>query len=359
MMKQISICSFLILSVLFSLSFFANRLQSQPFYAAAQGVSCSACHLNPAGGGARKTPESSPTFLNDSLSLGADFRATYSNDGDPLTDYTFKAQEQRVYIVAEPAEGIQFSYANESGSTAEVYGIVRSKELWDAYLRVGKFFLPYGLQISDPDNSAYIKTSPFAPKGVGFTMQPGLTDLGLEIGLAPKKSYFLNFSVTNGANKSGSGSAKAVTARIGKIFPVAALGFTGFQNGLPSVSGNETVRYGGFGWFRAGKMVLMGEVGNGYDIESSTQSRKHTTAVYAEVNYKLIGEMDSFSNDLILKGKLDYVRSDKISSEKFRYTLGLEWFLKNHISFEGQYRFLKEKPEVDNDQALLLAHLWF
>lgn len=305
----------------------------------------------------RKISEGSPTFINNTLGLGADLRASYSNDGNPLSDYSFKAQEQRIYLTAEPAESIIFVYANESGSTAEAYGMLQKKEWFDFYLRFGRFFLPYGLQVSDPDNSAYTKTGAFAPKSVGFSLQPGVSDIGLEVGFAPKKLYFLNLSLTNGSNRSGSGSAKAVTGRGGLIFNRLALGVTGFQASVPSVVGQEQVRYGGFGWLCLGSLVLLGEIGQGSDVESSTQTRKFVNAAYAELNYKF-GNPDSYQNDLTFKAKFETLKSEG-ESARHRYTLGLEWFLKSHFSVEGQYRFLRETPETSNDQALVLGHLWF
>lgn len=346
------------LSSIFLLFFFGRNLDARPYYTATRGVSCSACHLNPAGGGVRKVSEGTPTFINDSIAIGADLRGAYSNDGNPLTDYSFKAFEQRFYLMAEPVQGISFAYSNESGSTAEAYGIVQKEEWLNAYLRFGKFFIPYGLQLSDPDHSAYIKTAPFAPKGVGFSLQPGLTDVGIEIGLSPKKVYFLNLAITNGNNKSGSGSAKSVTGRGGFLGRYLGLGLTGFQSTIPSHSGQEQLRYGAFGWGRIGSLAILGEVGQGSEIESSTQTRKNVEAVYAEINY-MFGNIESTQNNLMLKGKFDYSRSDSQSSAKFRYTLGMEWFLKNHLSFEWQYRFLNEKPEIENSQTLFLSHLWF
>lgn len=156
---------------------------AQPYYAAMKGLSCSACHVNPAGAGVRKISEGSPTFINNAIALGADLRGAYSNDGNPLADYSFKALQQRIYLTAEPAESLIFAYSNESGSTAEAYGMLKREEWFDFYVRFGKFFLPYGLQISDPDNSAFIKTGSFAPKSAGFSLQPGLTDTGIEYGL--------------------------------------------------------------------------------------------------------------------------------------------------------------------------------
>lgn len=334
---------------------------AQPYYAAMKGISCAACHINPSGGGARKSREGSPTFINNAIAIGADLRGSYSNRNYPLTDYAFTVGKQRFYIQAEPAEDLVFSYANESGATAEAYGMIQKPEWLNAYARFGRFFLPYGLQISDPDDVAFIKTTPFAPKNAGFTLQPGVSDAGVEVGIAPRKDYFFNMSVTNGLNKTGSGSARAVSGRGGVIFSNASIGVSGFQNAVPSVSGQDEVRYGSFGWVRFGKLVALAEAGQGYTRESSTQTRKNVNAVYAEVDYKF-GARDDYMNALMLKGKFDYSKADvsaTSSDEKYRYTIGLEWFIKNHFSVEGLYRFLREKPEVDNDRALILGHLWF
>lgn len=347
--------AFILTSSLFYRHF--SAVQAQPYYAAVKGVSCSACHVNPAGAGVRKISEGSPTFINNSLAVGADLRSGYSNDGNPLTDYTFKMHEQRFYLMAEPSQNLFFSYSNESGSTAEAYGMIQKEEWGDVYARFGRFFIPYGLQISDPDNSAFTKTNPFSPKAIGFSLQPGVSDIGVEVGLAPKKIYFLNLALSNGANKSGTGSAKAFVGRGGFAFQHGGFGLTGFQGSIPSVAGNEQVRYGGFGWLGFGSLAVLGEIGQGYDLQSSTQSRKYANAAYAEIDYKF-GDPESYENNLMLKSKFDYSKYGD-TSPSYRYTLGAEWFFKSHISFEGQYRFLKETPEIDNDQALVLGHLWF
>jgi len=347
----------IVLYALFCVLACSANILSQPYYAATKGISCSVCHVNPSGAGVRKPTEGSVTFINNAIGLGADLRVGYSNDSAKFQDYSFKSHEQRVYLTAEPIEGVSLAYSNESGSTAEAYGMIQKDDWLYAYVRVGRFFLPYGLQISDPDNSAYIKTTWFAPTNVGFSLQPGLTDLGVEVGFAPKKDYFLNLAVTNGSNKSGSGSAKAITGRGGLIKKHFALGLTGFQGSLPSVAGQEEVRYGGFGWARLGSFVVLGEIGQGSDLASSTQTKKFVNASYAEINYKL-GTADSYFNNLLLKGKFDYSKTEDLSP-LYRYTLGTEWFIKNHFSIEGQYRFLRENPETDNDEALFLTHLWF
>lgn len=332
--------------------------QARPYYAAMKGISCSTCHLNPAGAGVRRASEGTPTFLNNAFTIGVDLRGSYVNDTHPLNDFSFKTLEQRIYLMAEPMDSLFLGYSNESGSTAEAYGMATKEEWFDAYARFGRFFLPYGLQVSDPDNSSFIKSSPFAPKGAGFSLQAGVTDVGVEVGLAPKKKYFANLSVTNGSNRTGSGSAKAVTGRGGLIFENASVGVTGFQSAVPSVSSQEQVRYGLFGWLRAGPVVLMGEAGWGTDVVSSTSAKKNVRAVYLELNWKL-GNPDSYSSNLMLIGKFDYGDSDYQTGARQRYTLGLEWFLKSHLSVGGEYRFVRENPEIENDQALLLAHLWF
>lgn len=104
--------------------------------------------------------------------------------------------------------------------------------------------------------------------------------------------------------------------------------------------------------------MLLAEIGQGYDVQSATQSRKNISAAYVEIDYKL-GIPDSYVNNLMFKGKFDYLDSDYQTDPNSRYTLGVEWFIKRHFSIEGAYRFLREKPETDNDELLFLTHLWF
>lgn len=342
------------LSLVSGILFFPFSVWGQPYYAAKKGLSCAACHVSPSGGGMRLPRETSPGRVNDAVAIGADFRFALKRL-EAASDATFVTARQNLYVLAQPQDQLLLMLANNQGTTAEAYGMLKDPDR-PVYLKAGRFFIPYGLQLADADNSGLTRIAPFAPT-VGFSMAPTQSDSGLEIGLMPKKDYFVNVSLTNGAASGGADSsdAKAVTARWGFIQKAGALGATFYRNKTLGAGGEKEQRYGLFGWTRWGPLVLLGEGGWGLERLLATQERTNLRSLHAELDYDLKPDL------LLLRGRFEHLDPNTAQSgdSRRRLILGSEWFPFSYLAFEAQCRIIEETPRTNNNEGLLLTHFWF
>lgn len=353
----------------------ATAAGARPYYAAKKGLSCAACHIAPSGGGARRPSRDARVRINDTIHLGADFRVLASKSGGPRATPAgapanvsgFDANELVAYLAAMPSENLSLVYANNNGTTAEGYAMWTT-DRWPVpvYARAGRFWLPYGLQTESPTpfspGAPYTRAAAldggFSPPAVDFSMEASAADKGVEVGLNPKKGYFLNLAVTNGATGGGGkagNESKAWTARAGFVAGPLALGVTGFRNHSLAPAGFREERAGVFGWARWRRLAAFGEYGLGVDRPNAGGPRAQKRAGLAELDLDLIEEL------LLLKARYEFVNRDTVSSAnaRRRYSLGLEWLSGENYSAEAQYRILTEPPEVKNNQGLLSAHVWF
>ncbi|MEK7288530.1 MAG: hypothetical protein AAB091_08250 [Elusimicrobiota bacterium] len=304
----------------------------------------------------RKPSASNPTRLSDTVNLGADFRFMLNKkEAGPAA--SFAVVRNAFYVLAVPTPELALLYNNNQGATAEMYALAKLPGDFPAYLRAGRFFIPYGLQLNDPDNSGLTRISPFAPS-VGFSLSPTQSDTGIEFGLAPKSEYFFNLSVTNGAanGAAAASEAKAIAGRWGFVGKTGAMGATFFHHrNSDSAAGQNEIRYGIFGWTRFGMIVFIGEGGWGTNTANAGSAKTHQTAFHGELNYEMA------KDELLLRGQLDNLNPDtkKAGDSRTRYILGAEWFLLKYLSLETQLRIVTETPSVPNNEILALTHVWF
>lgn len=336
--------------------------QSRPYYAAKKGLSCAACHINPAGGGARWPTEKAPVRINDSINIGADFRflGAKSQGGHAANPSSFKSSEIALYVMARPSGELQLVYGNNLGVSAEAYGMWSTERFYGLplYARAGRFWVPYGLQVDDIDQvtAAYIKGVLFSPSA-GFSMTNTQSDNGVEVGLNPKKGYFLNLAVTNGqpAGAQAANESKAWTVRGGIIGKWLGLGATAFRNHPLGVANSLEERAGLFGWTRLWKLALLGEWDWGRNKANAAGTNKYMRAGFAELDAEIVADT------LLLKAKYDFINPNMAvnNNARRRYTGGFEWFITPNSSLEAQYRVLTESPELKNNQGLFAVHVWF
>ncbi|OGS05287.1 MAG: hypothetical protein A3G41_00825 [Elusimicrobia bacterium RIFCSPLOWO2_12_FULL_59_9] len=332
----------------------------RPYYAASKGINCSACHFNPAGGGIRKATQNSPTRINEALTLGADFRFLWKKAERQRAIYNSPPRGTAIYLAAEPSPGVSFVYHANDGITAQAYGLWKSGDefpLPSFYVKAGKFFLPYGLQSEDPDDSAFIKNSaPFvSASGVGFGMKSGQSDSGVEIGLSPKKGFFANAAYTNGGANNTAG-AKALAARLGIIRDIFMLGGGAFKNttGIASTDRKE-LRYGPMAWLKLGPVVVMGEGAFGVNQALSNNARTRFQGTLLEINYAPRPKV------LLLKGRFDTMNPDVSAGgdDQQQFSLAAEWFVAPYCSVTPEFRVRRLRPRQPDNQASLSAHFWF
>lgn len=333
-----------------------SSLLAQPYYSAKKGINCSACHVNPAGTGMRIPSPSNPTKINDAISFGADFRFLFSKVQGG-SDSTFAVARNALYLLAEPVPSLSLLYNYNEERTAEMYALAKMPGDLPAYLRAGRFFVPYGLQLNDPKNSGLTRIAPFSPTA-GFSLSPTQSDTGVEFGLSPKSGGFFNLSITNNAPNSGGANtnSKALTGRGGFVAKPGTLGATFFRGKNSDAStGRLEERYGLFGWTRFGPLILVGEGGWGVNTSNADSTKTRLQAVSAEVDYELLEET------LLVRGIFDHLdpNTTQAQDSRSRYIFGAEWFALKYLSLETQIRILTETPSISNNEALALTHIWF
>ncbi|MBF0350481.1 MAG: hypothetical protein HQM11_05585 [SAR324 cluster bacterium] len=222
--------------------YFCSILWAEPYIAIREGYKCSKCHVNITGGGKRtdfgniyvqtrlpqyfvqwaspgdqtepveeelssaqkkkkeEQPEEIPPQqnlyngnVNDFFSIGGDIRAELRYLEEPGQDKThgFKLSKTLLYYRIDFIPDQAFLYVDQSdvANIRENFAMFRGTE-YDAYLKVGRMFLPSGFRLQDDD--AYVRAVS------GFTY--GLSDEGFEVGVEPGPFSF-SLAVTNGGTE--------------------------------------------------------------------------------------------------------------------------------------------------------------
>lgn len=186
-----------------------TRAHAEPYLAVRAGVNCSACHVNPTGGGKRTDfgalyaqttlasarinlgagPILSSTDapggaapwtgrVTDWLAIGANLRATEQRTKIPDAATLAVSQTQaRLYVELKPIGDRLVLYADQRVSPSPTTNREAYALLWfadrRAYLKGGRMFVPFGLRIED--DSAFVRQV----SGVNFNS----SDNGLEGGV--------------------------------------------------------------------------------------------------------------------------------------------------------------------------------
>lgn len=209
------------------------EVRAEPYLAVRTGLKCSACHVNPTGGGMRNAFGSTYAFtqlsahrlgletfdpaeltaLTSRLSVGADVRVSASaqrleNQGD---DFRFNRDRVGAYANVALVPGRVELYLDEQLAP----GSAQSREAWalvrplagSFYVRAGRFFLPYGWRLED--DTAFIRQA----TGINFAT----SDDGIEIGAEPGP-WTLDLAYTNG-NGGGSenNAGKQYSLRVERV----------------------------------------------------------------------------------------------------------------------------------------------
>jgi len=188
---------------------FCVGASAEPYLAFKNNLPCSACHVNPIGGGARTTygayygtqllPEtggSNTLFdagnLSETFRIGADFRGNYEQTNRDKGDdsKTFETQTGQVYLVFQPKDSRFTLYVDEQvapGGALNREAFILTKLGDNNYVKAGKLMLPYGIRLED--NSAFTRQA----SGINFHN----SDSGVELGLQYAHGI-INFAISNG-----------------------------------------------------------------------------------------------------------------------------------------------------------------
>jgi hypothetical protein len=184
---------------------------AEPYLAFKTNNDCSACHVNPTGGGARNAygsyygsqvlpaePDNQNVLdggqITENIRLGSDFRFNLSYLDQEAADESkgFNTEYGQIYVALKPKGSRFTAYFDQqivpgSSLTREAFLMARFNQRH--YLKAGKFIVPYGIKLQDDD--AFIRQA----TQINFDT----SDSGVEWGMNHNK-LFWQFAVTNGSS---------------------------------------------------------------------------------------------------------------------------------------------------------------
>ncbi|HET7497516.1 MAG TPA: hypothetical protein VFM00_04390 [Candidatus Eisenbacteria bacterium] len=313
-----------------------------PLYASREGDVCQTCHVDPNGGGIRNEfgfsyeknrhstePEerwASMTVkpkLNDWITLGVDLRTMYiashrNGGGRTLETSTFFPMDGQVNIAIMPHEHLTLVASQglvvdlpgvPTGYVArEIYGMLEGLP-GDAYVRVGRFRLPFGLR--QDDHTSFVRSLDFLPYD---SQKP---DAGIEIGHVGAQ-FFQQISFTNGTTPF-SERAQTVAAKAGIATRTVQAALSGFHRYSDQyLGGRRFERWALYLSATQGRATVLAEAAAGTDDFGDL--KRNPGAMFAEMDYRLSRGVD-------LQGKFDYMDVDRGQSSPWlrRWTGEVLW----------------------------------
>lgn len=373
----------------------ASEALAEPYIAVREGYRCGACHVNRTGGGKRTDfavthardllrypsfdvlkPITSPVeafdgTINKYVSIGADLRvdaaATFQQRGDDgnvknnvawrgrLDEFEIDVDEAVGYLeVRLIPERLTFYLDQQfapNTDTREAWGLLQLP--WEIYLKAGKMFLPYGLQLQDDD--AYIRGGRNGSANTGFSFEQ--QQAAFEVGWEPDPVEAV-FAVSNGGSGDNNVQVTGTVYSLLNDIPVV-------RSFLLGASGSRVDSdYSLFGFFvghNLGRFTYLGEVDFLFFDDSSTGGKTRGAFVhYSEGNYLLFDWIN-------LKVAFNYADSDGDMSQRANdsenfITFALEPFLARFLQLRLLYQVANGVEfEPSHNQNVLTAevHVFF
>jgi hypothetical protein len=354
---------------------------AEPYLTVRTGAKCSDCHSNLTGGGKRTPfpyvhahdvlhdlqilplPARAKAYdgqLFSFLSFGGDLRVRNKTQWSDNPDAEGRVPENRafrghvdfnetdvqealLYWQLDLWPDVLSVYLDEdvtSGATTrEVFALLRGVLPLDGYVKTGRFFTPFGLELHDDE--AFVRANG------GSTFQN--SDEGAEVGIMPGP-FFLAAAVTNGA----SGDTDVQTAINGyAIFddvPVVRSVLAGASYLRQSSDRYAAAWYAGTNLWRftmLGEFVLI-------DDRSDTAAADDQFASYAEVDYLAFDWLN-------VRGIFEFL---KVAGDRnrTRYAIGIEPFIDVFLQPRIQYRINNapgSEPNLNTTELVIELHVWF
>ncbi len=384
---------------------------SEPYIAVREGMRCSACHTNVTGGGKRTDLVSThakdllhyPDFfgpfsrpveyftgeINPFVAIGGDLRTSAAwifqslgASGRVRNDQVFRGRLEQTRLEATQAtlygelrlvpDRVTFYLDQRFQPTVdnrEAFALLKGFLPWDGFLKVGRMYLPYGLQLQDDE--AFIRGgrsrgSSSANTGFSFNLQ----EPGALVGFEPGKWSVL-FALTD-----GSGGDRDVRT-VGTIYavydevPFLRTLLIGGSASRVAPSSGETLLFGLFAGTNLGPLTILGEADFRSDKGRTTLGRRiGQFLAYGEANYLLFDWLN-------VKAAIDYADSDgrltrqvgtatvvldTANDAEHRVSVGLEPFLNRFVQPRLFYRInngIRSDPTHNQNVLLLEAHVFF
>jgi len=371
---------------------------AEPYLAVRTGNKCGACHVNITGGGMRtslvsahardilrypnwfdaltKPIESFDGDLNDYVSIGADLRASASlvfqdkpdSNGEVDNNKAFRGRVDEINIDVD--EAVTYLNVRAIPDLLEFYVDLRLAPTTDAreafgilylpkdfYLKGGRMYLPYGLQIQDDDSFIRGGHNGSASTGFDFNLRQAAVEVGWQPG-----PLAIALAASDGPGKRD----VQVTGSIAGYFDGPFFIDHTFLGGSGTRAGGseETWELGTFGGFNIGPVTYLGEVDfidrRVADMPGDPKKHRGGFILYSELNYLLLDWLN-------VKLAFDYADydgdlSDRADDSENRVSIGLEPFLARFLQTRLFYRVSNGvESEPSHNQSVLSAevHLFF
>lgn len=377
----------------------AGPASAEPYFAVREGLRCSACHVNMTGGGGRTelvavhanellhipkmfAPLSRPAeYFNGDvmkyLRLGSDFRTSYTAQFQDEPNAAGRVKNNQVYrgrleqndfdttgnlyVDARLIPDYVTAYTDVdviNGTAREAFGMLQGVLPWDGFVKAGKIFIPYGLQLWD--DSALIREDTFT-----FNNR----ESGVEVGFEPGPLTWI-LAITNGPSGDRDVRVTSTTYTMFTDVPVVRNVMVGSSFSRVGSSSGDRVVYGFFGGTNLERLTVLAEIDfrdDALDLQNNSTNpptKQHTHKGqfigYAEADY-LFFDWCNF------KITFDYSDNDRVGSNltkdsRNRVTFGIEPFFSRFLQLRLFYSIangVESVPNHNQNELYAEAHMFF
>lgn len=340
---------------------------AEPYLAAQMGLKCAQCHTNPTGGGMRnvfgnvfsQTQLAARRLGTDEemwngqvmkfLSVGGNARANWNFNEVPDAGGSndFAVEEARAYLDFGVIPNRLSVYLDQRFAPGNSTNLEANVRYWitegELYVKAGRLYQPFGYRFED-DNT-------FVRSLSGINMQA--PDEGFELGFE-KGSWTSQLAFSNGTGGAPEGDeGKQVAARTEYVQSTWRAGVSAVSN---HTDAGDRIGAGLFGAFRAGPVVILGEV-DWFDDDTIGASGRELMASLVEADWKL-----SQGHNLKLSFEWLEPNQDVDEDEQTRSSLVYEWSPIQFVQIRAGVRVYDGIPQNDlqnRKQAFLQLHGFF
>jgi hypothetical protein len=346
---------------------FAGAARAEPYLAAQMGLKCAQCHVNPTGGGMRtlfgntfaQTQLAAKRIGDDTdlwtgqvmkfLSVGGNARADWNYVDVPHQSTTneFAVEEARTYFDFSVIPNRLSVYIDERFAPGNSANMEANVRYWvtgnSVYIKAGRLYLPFGYRFED-DNA-------FVRQLSGINMQA--PDEGAEIGIE-KGAWTAQLALSNGTG----GAPETDTGKQGVLRAefVQSVWRAGASAAYNHTDAGDRQSFGVFGAYRAGPVVLLGELDYVDDAGIGIGGRK-LMASLAEADWRI-----RQGHNLKLTYEWFEPDRDVDENEQTRTSLVYEWAPVQFLQLRAGVRACDGIPQDDQQnrtQAFVQLHGFF
>lgn len=378
----------------------AGKGHARPQYSVREGMYCTSCHVDPAGGGLRRANgfsyalarhawEVEPQFeawkvdpeITKGVRLGSDLRyagfglnekahyddATGEDADDPPQAYAPYGMQGSIYFALSPVRQMTLYYNLDLAAGAvkqrDWYGLVHDLGSMRGYVKAGMIRSPYGLRLED--HTPFVRGREDGPSGERGIMDldPRFTYPGVEVGIAPEGGFVhLAYQDENGTFspnfQGGKLSAKSYSGKAGILRGPLMLGVTARTNGRGDNNPDtRATRYGAFAQFGCKSFVLTAEGDAGTDeVNAVPGSDEKVQAAYLAGEYYAGRAWTLRAEVNYMDHHLDHTDAGKEVSR--RYGLGAELNPLPFLRLAANYRYVANSTAEVEGHAIVRDENW-